>query len=82
MQNSMTERESLERAMDVCYRETESINKNQVLALLVRWNSIEGVQKRKTLARMILNGSLDLGERRIDQKRIARQVLSSGSGTF
>lgn len=78
----MTESGSLERAMDVCYRETESANKNQVLALLVRWNSTEGVQKRKTLARMILNGSLDLGERRIDQKRIARQVLSSGSGTL
>ncbi|KAG0007306.1 hypothetical protein BGZ81_004992 [Podila clonocystis] len=79
---SMSESGSLEHAMDVCYRVTESVNRNQVLSLLVRWKNAEGTQKRKTLARMILNGSLDLGERRIDQKRIARQVMNSSSGTI
>ncbi|KAF9177279.1 hypothetical protein BGZ50_008944, partial [Haplosporangium sp. Z 11] len=53
--------------------------RNQVLSLLVRWKIAEGLQKRQTLAKMILNGSLQLGERRIDQKKIAHQVLATSS---
>ncbi|KAG0043804.1 hypothetical protein BGZ83_011009 [Gryganskiella cystojenkinii] len=78
---SMSEQSSLEHAMDVCYRVTETVNRNQVLSLLVRWRHAEGIQKRQTLARMILNGSLQLGERRIDQRRIARQVLASAGSS-
>ncbi|KAG0206455.1 hypothetical protein BGX28_002088 [Mortierella sp. GBA30] len=77
---SMSEQASLEHAMDVCYRVTESVNRNQVLSLLVRWKIAEGLHKRQTLAKMILNGSLQLGERRIDQKKIAHQVLASANG--
>jgi len=77
----MSEQSSLEHAMDVCYRVTETVNRNQVLSLLVRWRHAEGIQKRQTLARMILNGSLQLGERRIDQRRIARQVLTSAGSS-
>ncbi|KAG0369600.1 ankyrin repeat-containing domain protein [Gamsiella multidivaricata] len=73
---SMSEQSSLEHAMDVCYRVTESVNRNQVLSLLVRWKNSEGMQKRQTLARMILKGTLPFGEKRIDQQRIARQVLA------
>ncbi|KAF9983982.1 hypothetical protein BGZ75_004447 [Mortierella antarctica] len=76
---SMSEQASLEHAMDVCYRVTESVNRNQVLSLLVRWKIAEGLQKRQTLAKMILNGSLQLGERRIDQKKIAHQVLAAAN---
>ncbi|KAI1317800.1 hypothetical protein EDD11_007822 [Mortierella claussenii] len=76
---SMSEQSSLEHAMDVCYRVTESVNRNQVLSLLVRWKNAEGIQKRQTLATMILKGSLQFGERRIDQRRIARQVLTAAS---
>lgn len=75
----MSEQASLEHAMDVCYRVTESVNRNQVLSLLVRWKIAEGLQKRQTLAKMILNGSLQLGERRIDQKKIAHQVLAAAN---
>ncbi|GJJ71797.1 hypothetical protein EMPS_04154 [Entomortierella parvispora] len=78
---SMSEQSSLEHAMDVCYRVTETVNRNQVLSLLVRWRHAEGIQKRQTLARMILNGSLQLGERRIDQRRIARQVLTNAGNS-
>ncbi|KAF9101843.1 hypothetical protein BGX27_011296 [Mortierella sp. AM989] len=76
---SMSEQSSLEHAMDVCYRVTESVNRNQVLTLLVRWKYAEGLQKRQTLATMILRGSLPFGERRIDQRKLARQVLNSAS---
>ncbi|KAF9425098.1 hypothetical protein BGZ94_007838 [Podila epigama] len=79
---SMSEGVSLEHAMDVCYRVTESPNRNQVLSLLVRWKNTEGTQKRRTLARMIITGALDQGERRIDQKRLARHVLSLNYGNM
>ena len=74
---SMSEQSSLEHAMDVCYRVTESENRNRVLGLLVQWKSALGIQKRLTLATMILKGTLQLGDRRIDQKPIARQVLAA-----
>ncbi|KAF8940116.1 hypothetical protein BGZ58_007701 [Dissophora ornata] len=74
---SMSELSSLEHAMDVCYRVTESENRNKVLGLLVRWKNAEGIQKRQTLATMILKGTLQFDEKRIDQKPIARQVLAA-----
>ncbi|KAF9993945.1 hypothetical protein BGZ80_001886 [Entomortierella chlamydospora] len=76
---SMSEQSSLLHAMDVCYRVTESVNRNLVLSLLVRWKHAEGLQKRQTLATMILRGSLPFGEKRIDQRRLARQVLAAAS---
>ncbi|KAG0234604.1 hypothetical protein BGX31_004541 [Mortierella sp. GBA43] len=74
---SMSEQSSLEHAMDACYRVAESVDRNRVLGLLVRWKNAEGLYKRQTLATMILKGTLQLGEKRIDQRRIARQVLAS-----
>jgi len=74
----MSEQASLEHAMDVCYRVAESVDRNRVLGLLVRWKGPEGAHRRHTLATMILKGTLPLGERRIDQRRIARQVLQNG----
>jgi hypothetical protein len=73
----MSEQSSLEHAMDVCYRVAESVDRNRVLGLLVRWKNAEGIYKRQTLATMILKGTLQLGEKRIDQRRIARQVLAT-----
>ncbi|KAF9201320.1 hypothetical protein BGZ49_008413 [Haplosporangium sp. Z 27] len=76
---SMSEQSSLKHALDVCYNVVESLNRNQVLSLLVRWNNAEGLQKRQTLATMILRGSLPFGELRIDQRKLARQVLNTAS---
>lgn len=73
----MSDQSSLEHAMDVCYRVAESVDRNRVLGLLVRWKNAEGICKRQTLATMILKGTLQLGEKRIDQRRVARQVLAS-----
>ncbi|KAG0304936.1 hypothetical protein BGZ98_004813, partial [Dissophora globulifera] len=73
---SMTEPASLTHALDVCYRTSESDNRNRVLGLLVRWRSPDGIQRRLTLAHMILNGKMQQ-ERRIDQTALARYIVSS-----
>ncbi|KAG0240350.1 hypothetical protein BGW41_007063 [Actinomortierella wolfii] len=72
---SMSEPESLSRAMDVCYNVRESEEGNKILALLVRCRDTpEGERKRRTLAWMILKGER-FGERRIDQTELARKVV-------
>ncbi|KAF9977726.1 hypothetical protein BGZ73_005089 [Actinomortierella ambigua] len=72
---SMSEPESLSRAMDVCYNVRESEEGNKILALLVRCRDTpEGERKRRTLAWMILKGER-FGERRIDQSELARRVV-------
>ncbi|KAF9158312.1 hypothetical protein DFQ26_007780 [Actinomortierella ambigua] len=72
---SMSEPESLSRAMDVCYNGRETEDGNKILALLVRCRDTpEGERKRRTLAWMILKGER-FGERRIDQSELARKVV-------
>ncbi|KAK5801682.1 kinase-like domain-containing protein [Linnemannia elongata] len=77
---SMSEPQSLDHAIDGCYRLTDTKNQNRglILNLLVRWrNNAEGVQRRRTLATLIAARSMQLGPRRINRQRLARQVLES-----
>ncbi|KAG0277595.1 hypothetical protein BGZ96_002797 [Linnemannia gamsii] len=77
---SMSEPQSLDHAIDGCYRLTDTKNQNRglILNLLVRWRSnAEGVQRRRTLATLIATKSMQLGPRRINRQRLARQVLES-----
>ncbi|KAF9328609.1 hypothetical protein BGZ91_000927 [Linnemannia elongata] len=77
---SMSEPQSLDHAIDGCYRLTDTKNQNRglILNLLVRWRSnAEGVQRRRTLATLIAARSMQLGPRRINRQRLARQVLES-----
>ncbi|KAF9150257.1 hypothetical protein BG015_007940 [Linnemannia schmuckeri] len=77
---SMSEPQSLTHAIDACYRLTDTKNQNRglILNLLVRWRSnAEGVHRRRTLATLIAARSMQLGPRRINRQRLARQVLES-----
>ncbi|KAF8936606.1 hypothetical protein BGZ47_009409 [Haplosporangium gracile] len=77
---SMSEPQSLDHAIDSCYRLTDTKNQNRglILNLLVRWRSnAEGVHRRRTLATLIAARSMQLGPRRINRQRLARQVLES-----
>ncbi|KAF9903359.1 hypothetical protein EC991_003898 [Linnemannia zychae] len=79
---SMSEPLSLDHAIDGCYRLTDTKNQNRglILNLLVRWrNNAEGIQRRRTLATLIANRSMQLGPRRINRQRLARQVLESSA---
>ncbi|KAG0372595.1 hypothetical protein BGX24_012831 [Mortierella sp. AD032] len=77
---SMSEPQSLDHAIDGCYRLTDTKNQNRglILNLLVRWrNNAEGIQRRRTLATLIATRSMQLGPRRINRQPLARQVLES-----
>ncbi|KAF9101739.1 hypothetical protein BGX29_005303 [Mortierella sp. GBA35] len=74
----MSEPQSLDHAIDGCYRLTDTKNQNRglILNLLVRWRSnAEGIHRRRTLAMLITTRSMQLGPRRINRHRLARQVL-------